>query len=66
MPNYEDLDWAGSDFSKEEFANVTSLDKQAWLNELAGVKDWFGKMGDKLPGKLADIRDKFEQEFQAA
>jgi len=43
MPNYEDLDWAGSDFSREEFAGVTSLDKQAWLNELAGVKDWFGR-----------------------
>jgi phosphoenolpyruvate carboxykinase (GTP) len=49
MPNYEDIDWSGTDFSKEEFANVTSLDKQAWLSELEGVKDWFGKMGDKLP-----------------
>jgi GTP-dependent phosphoenolpyruvate carboxykinase len=57
---------AGSDFSKEEFAGVTSLDKQAWLNELEGVKDWFGKMGDKLPAKLGDIRDEFEKEFQAA
>ncbi len=66
MPNYEDLDWAGSDFSREEFAGVTSLDQQAWLNELEGVKDWFGKMGDKLPAKLSDIRDEFEKEFQAA
>jgi hypothetical protein len=66
MPNYEDIDWSGADFSKEEFAGVTSLDKQAWLSELEGVKDWFGKMGDKLPAKLADIRDKFEKEFQAS
>jgi phosphoenolpyruvate carboxykinase (GTP) len=63
MPNYEDIDWSGTDFSKEEFAGVTSLDKQAWLSELEGVKDWFGKMGDKLPAKLADIRDKFEKDF---
>jgi phosphoenolpyruvate carboxykinase (GTP) len=66
MPNYEDMDWSGTDFSKAEFAGVTSLDKQAWLSELEGVKDWFGKMGDKLPAKLADVRDKFEKEFQAA
>ncbi len=66
MPNYEDLDWAGTDFSREEFAGVTSLDKTAWLDELTGVKDWFGKMGDKLPPKLAAVREEFEQQFQAA
>jgi phosphoenolpyruvate carboxykinase (GTP) len=65
MPSYEDLDWSGSDFSQEEFANVTSLDKEAWLNELEGVKEWFAKMGDKLPTKLADIRDQLEKRFQA-
>ena len=65
IPNYEDLDWTGADFSKEEFANVTSLDKAAWLSELEGVKEWFGKMGDKLPAKLAAIRDDFEAKFKA-
>ena len=66
MPNYEDMDWSGTDFSKDEFAGVTSLDKQAWVSELEGVKDWFGKMGGKLPAKLATIRDELEQRFQAA
>ncbi len=65
MPNYEDIDWAGANFSKEEFAGVTSLDKAAWLSELEGVKEWFAKMGDKLPAKLADIRTKLEKNFQA-
>ncbi|KFB65887.1 phosphoenolpyruvate carboxykinase (GTP) [Candidatus Accumulibacter vicinus] len=66
MPNYEDIDWAGIEFSQEEFAGVTSLDKEAWLSELEGVKDWFAKMGDKMPAQLVDIRDKFEKAFQAA
>jgi phosphoenolpyruvate carboxykinase (GTP) len=66
MPSYEDIDWSGAEFSRQEFDGVTSLDKQAWLSELEGVKDWFGKMGDKLPAKLADIRDKFENDFNAA
>jgi phosphoenolpyruvate carboxykinase (GTP) len=65
IPNYEDIDWTGTDFSKEEFANVTSLDKQAWLAELEGVKEWFGKMGPKLPAKLTAIRDDFESKFKA-
>ncbi|HNI51631.1 MAG TPA: phosphoenolpyruvate carboxykinase (GTP), partial [Accumulibacter sp.] len=66
MPNYEDMDWSGANFSKDEFAGVTSLDKQAWVSELEGVKDWFGKMGGKLPAKLSAIRDELEQRFQAA
>jgi phosphoenolpyruvate carboxykinase (GTP) len=66
MPNYEDMDWSGADFSKEQFAGVTSVDKQAWLSELTGVKEWFGKMGDKLPAKLATIRDEFEHSFEKA
>ena len=66
MPNYEDIDWTGADFSKDQFAGVTSVDKQAWLSELTGVKEWFGKMGDKLPPKLAAIRNEFEQSFEKA
>ncbi len=64
MPNYEDIDWTGLDFSKEQFNNVTKLDKETWLSELAGVKEWFAKMGPKLPAKLAAIRDAFETKFK--
>ena len=64
-PNYEDMDWSGSDFTKEQFANVTKLDKATWLAELEGVKEWFAKMGDKLPAKLAAIRDEYEAKFKA-
>ena len=65
IPKYEDIDWSGSDFSKEQFDNVTKLDKEVWLGELAGVKEWFEKMGAKLPGKLATIRDELEAKFKA-
>jgi len=64
-PNYEDMDWSGSDFTKEQFVNVTKLDKATWLAELEGVKEWFAKMGDKLPAKLAAIRDEYEAKFKA-
>ncbi len=64
IPNYEDIDWSGSTFTKAEFANVTNLDKAAWLGELEGVKEWFGKMGAKLPARLATIRDEIEAKFK--
>ena len=63
MPNYEDMDWTGADFSKAQFANVTNLDKQTWQGELEGVKEWFDKMGAKLPAKLASIRDELAAKF---
>lgn len=59
MPKYEDIDWTGADFSKAQFDNVTKLDKDIWLGELAGVKEWFEKMGAKLPS-AATIRDELE------
>jgi DNA-binding transcriptional MocR family regulator len=48
MPKYEDIDWTGLDFTKAEFAGVTSLDKHAWLSELEGVKDWFEQDGRQV------------------
>jgi phosphoenolpyruvate carboxykinase (GTP) len=65
MPKYEDIDWTGIEFSKAQFDAVTNLDKPTWLGELAGVKEWFAKMGDKMPAKLITIRDKLEKDFQA-
>ena len=56
----------GASFSKDEFDKVTNLDKQTWLGELEGVKEWFGKMGDKMPTKLVAIRDEFEAAFKKA
>ena len=65
MPKYEDIDWSGLDFSKEQFVNVTSLDKQSWLSELEGVKEWFAKLGEKVPAKLIAIRDELEAKFKS-
>jgi phosphoenolpyruvate carboxykinase (GTP) len=65
-PKYEEFDWRGSSFTKEEFEGVTRLDQAAWLAELEGVKEWFAKMGAKLPPRLAVIRDELEEKFKVA
>jgi phosphoenolpyruvate carboxykinase (GTP) len=61
MPRYEDVDWSGLAFSKADFDAATNIDRAAWSSELIGVKDWFEKMGPKLPRKLALIRELLEQ-----
>ena len=66
MPKYEEIDWTGLEFTPAQFENVTKLDKQTWLGELEGVKEWFQKMGAKLPAKLVSIRDELEARFKSA
>lgn len=57
MPRYEDMDWRGLDFTKEQFENVMSLDRDIWLKEIAMHDDLFFKLYDRLPKEMTFIRE---------
>ena len=61
LPQYQDIDWTDLDFSPSDFEAVTRIDKDAWKNELTGVKEWFEKLGEKIPGQLTQIRERLEK-----
>ncbi len=57
VPKYEDLDWSGIDFPKENFAKLMSIDRELWKQEIASHEELFMKLYDKLPKEFTWIRE---------
>jgi phosphoenolpyruvate carboxykinase (GTP) len=56
MPRYENMDWRGLDFTREQFDLVTSIDEELWLKELEMHGDLFHLLSDRLPEELTYVR----------
>ncbi|MEP6923977.1 MAG: phosphoenolpyruvate carboxykinase (GTP) [Pyrinomonadaceae bacterium] len=57
VPRYEDLDWRGMDFSREQFDEVMSIDRDLWNKEIAMHDELFFKLYDRLPKEMTFIRE---------
>jgi phosphoenolpyruvate carboxykinase (GTP) len=57
IPNYENLDWRGSDFTREQFEQVMHLNIDDWQQEILLHEELFIKLYDRLPKELLSIRD---------
>ena len=64
-PRYEDLDWNGLPFSREQFDHAISVDADAWREELELHAELFDKLADRLPAALRRSRDSLERRLAA-
>lgn len=55
-PRYEDLNWEGLDFTRQQFDQVTSIDHAAWQQELALHEELFTQLKHNLPQALVDAK----------
>jgi phosphoenolpyruvate carboxykinase (GTP) len=57
VPRYQDLDWTGLKFSKEEFDQAMTMKRDEWVPELASHDDLFFKFYNRLPREFPSIRE---------
>ncbi|ACB74007.1 phosphoenolpyruvate carboxykinase (GTP) [Opitutus terrae] len=57
QPRYEDLDWTGLNFSKEQFDALQAVDHAAWKQEVLGHEELFLSLHDHLPSELIYERE---------
>lgn len=54
IPKLGDINLEDSGVSKETLAELLNVDKKLWLEEVKGIKEFYAKFGDKLPGELKE------------
>lgn len=57
MPHYDDIDWSGSDFTKEQFDQIMQIDREQWKEELLAHAQLFERMYDRLPKEFIFMRE---------
>jgi len=64
-PTYEELNWTGLDFSREQFKSVISIDKAAWQKELQLHAELFQQLAYHLPRELDETKAMIEKRLAA-
>ncbi len=56
-PYYEDINWAGLAFSREQFDKLQEVDRTAWKKEVMGHEELFIELHDHLPPEMIYERE---------
>lgn len=60
-PSHKDINWAGLDFSEDQFNQVTSIDKAAWQEEMKLHDQLFDQLSYHLPKELVETKRALEK-----
>jgi len=59
-PGYDDLNWDGLDFSREQFDTVTRIDAAEWQAEMKLHDELFAQLAFHLPAALPAVKARIE------
>jgi phosphoenolpyruvate carboxykinase (GTP) len=54
LPKAEDINREGLDVSLDTLKGLLTVDRELWRAEAKGIREFYGKFGDKLPPKLQE------------
>jgi phosphoenolpyruvate carboxykinase (GTP) len=57
MPRYEDMEWNGLDFSREQFERLQAFDRDTWRKEVLDHEELFITLQDHLPKEMIFERE---------
>ena len=57
VPHYEDIDWRGMSFSKEQFNELMAVDRDLWLKEILSHEELFIKLYKRMPKEFLAMRE---------
>ncbi|HRK95327.1 MAG TPA: phosphoenolpyruvate carboxykinase (GTP) [Rhodospirillales bacterium] len=65
-PRYEDITWAGLDFSRDRYHGIMDIARQGVMAEAAEIRQFFDTFGDRLPEELERQRKALEEKAGSA
>ena len=65
LPKPEDINTSGLSISNEAMEELVHIDNQKWLDEMAGIRDYFEEYEERLPEKLLEEHAKVIQALNA-
>ncbi len=57
VPRYEDIDWNGLEFCREQFDQLQAFDRAAWRTEVMGQEEMLIDLHDHLPPEMIYERE---------
>lgn len=54
MPRPEDINLEGLNISTDTLKSLLTIDKEAWLEDVKGIEEFYKKIGDTVPQELND------------
>ncbi len=54
VPNADDINIEGLDISKETLEGLLSVDKELWLDDCKGIREFYAQVGERVPAELYD------------
>jgi phosphoenolpyruvate carboxykinase (GTP) len=64
-PKYEELNWSGLDFNRQQFDQVVGVERAEWENELQLHQELFQQLAHHLPAELKATKAQIEERLAA-